>query len=136
MTLPRNNQIQAAIIARLKANATVTAEVIADEIREDQWQGTEFVYPNIRVKMISNKPEPASNCPQALVTLSVQVFSEDASSLEADDIAGIINGVLHATPFSSSGLLLSLRTTNLVPAIRSDTRTWKSEVLMAGTVSG
>jgi hypothetical protein len=136
MTLPRNNQIQQEIIAKLKASTTVTAEVTAEEIREDQWQGTDFSYPNIRVKMISNKPDASSNCFTAAVTLSIQVFSEDASSYEADDIAGIINDVLHDHPFSSSGLKISLRTTNLVPAIRSDVRTWRSEVLMAGIVSG
>ncbi len=136
MTLPSNNEIQIAMIARLKANTSVIAKVTADEIREDQWQGADFIYPNIRVKMISNKPEVGSNCVRTDVTLSVQVFSEDASSLEADTIAGIINNVLHDAPFSSSGLYLSLRTTNLVPAIRSDTRTWRSEVMMAGTVNG
>jgi hypothetical protein len=136
MTLPRNNQIQKEIIAKLKASSTVIAVVISAEIREDQWQGTEFSYPNIRVRMISNKPDSASNCFRTSVVLSIQVFSEDASSSEADDIAGIINDVLHDHPFSSSGLHFSLRTTNLVPAIRSDTRTWRSEVLMAGIVNG
>ena len=57
MTLPSNNEVQAAIIARLKAQTTVTAEVLATEIREDQWQGTEFSYPNIRVKMLHNRPQ-------------------------------------------------------------------------------
>lgn len=133
MTYPRNDQIQETIVAKLKASSAVIAEVPAVEIREDQWQGTEFTYPNIRVKMISNKPENVT-CDRADVTLSIQVHSEDASSYPADRIAGIIANVLHRSPFSSSGLTFSLRITNLVPAIRSDTRTWRSEVVMAGIV--
>jgi len=57
-----NADIQAAIVAKLKASTQVTAKVSALEIREDQWQGTEFVYPNIRVRMISNRPYESEDC--------------------------------------------------------------------------
>jgi hypothetical protein len=136
MTYPSNDAIQASIIAKLKASTTVTAEVGSSEIREDQWQGTEFVYPNVRVRMINNVPTMGSNCLRANIDLSILVFTEDDSSRNADRIAGIINTVLHESSFTSSGLQLNLHTTNLVPAIRSDTRTWRSEVRMSGTAAG
>jgi len=135
MTLPSNNQVQAAIVARLKAQVTVTAEVAAVEIREDQWQGTDFKYPNIRVKMLHNRPQE-DNCNKTLVDVSVQTFSEDASSLPTDRIAGIISNVLHTVQFSSGSLHVALRVVDLVPSTRSNARTWMSEVLLAGIVSG
>ena len=64
------------------------------------------------------------------------MFTEDSSSLEADQIAGIISTELHTRQFSSNNFAFSLRLTNLVPAIRIDERTWRSEVLMSGIVSG
>ena len=130
-----NADIQAAIVAKLKAATTVTAVVSSTEIREDQWQGTDFTYPNIRVRMIKNAPFDAENCSITDFSVGIQVHSEDASSYEADRIAGIINSVLHGHPWSTATLNLTLRTTNLVPAIRSDSRTWRAEVLMAGLAS-
>lgn len=134
-TLISNADIQSAIVTKLKAATTVTALVTATEIREDQWQGTDFSYPNIRVRMIRNSPFESENCSITDFSVGIQVHSEDASSYEADRIAGIISSVLHGHPWSTSTLNLTLRTTNLVPAIRSDSRTWRAEVLMTGLAS-
>ena len=132
-----NNEIQAALISKLLANTTVIAELDdAEEIRENEWQGTAFSYPNIRVRMISNDPLENTSCTQTKVSIGFQVFSEDASSQQADTIAGIIMNALHDKPFSQDGLLIALRMNDLIPAIRSNMRTWKSEVLMNGIVSG
>ena len=56
--------------------------------------------------------------------------------MQADRIAGIIQDELHDKPFSQGSLLIALRTDDLIPATRSNMRTWKSEVLMNGIVSG
>lgn len=135
MAYPSNDLIQTAIIARLKAESSVTAEVNAAEVREDQWQGTEFIYPNVRVRMINNVPVRGFECNTGNIDMSVLVHTQDDSSRNADRIAGIINTVLHDVQFSSSDLSIHLYTTNLVPAMRSDVRTWRSEVRMSGTVS-
>lgn len=133
----RNDQVQAAIVAYIKAQSTITAELKdgADEIREDNWQGREFTYPNIRVRLISNEPADPE-CNLHSVTLSFLVFSEDPSSQEADRIAGIINNTLHGRSFQSNNISFSMRTTSLVPAIRSDERTWRAETLIQASVSG
>ena len=132
-----NNEIQSALISKLLADTDVTDELDdAEEIRENEWQGTAFTYPNIRVRMISNTPLENSNCTQTKISVGLQVFSEDASSQEADTISGIIMNALHDKPFSQDNLLIALRTSDLIPAIRSNMRTWKSEVLMNGIVSG
>ena len=133
----RNDQIQAAIVAYMKVQSTITAELKdgADEVREDEWQGTKFTYPNIRVRLISNEPADPE-CNLHSVTLSFMVFSEDPSSKEADTIAGIINNTLHGRSFQSNNISFSMRTTSLVPAIRSDNNTWRAEDLMEARVSG
>jgi hypothetical protein len=135
-----NDTIQAALVAYLKLRTTLTNKLVAcgssaSEIREDEWQGTNFVYPNVRVRMIDNSPMADSGCGQN-ISFSVMVFSEHASSLEAEEISGIIAKDFHGRSFSSNSIAFSTTVTNLVPAIRSDIRTWRSEVLMTGIVSG
>jgi hypothetical protein len=124
----------------LKASLTIASEVTTSsgvvEIRENEWQGRDFSYPNIRVRLISNTPLWAGDCNAFRIYLGIQVYTEDASSLNCDRIAGIINSVLHDRHFSSNSIAFSLRTTNLVPAIRSNIQEWRAEVLMTGVASG
>lgn len=137
-SLIRNDQIQAGMVERLKANATVTAQLPAGatEIREDQWQGREFVYPNIRVRLISNVPTSGyESCPQD-ISMGIMAFSQLDSSQEADRIAGIISNELHGISFTASnGVHFYLFAANLIPAVRSDIRTWRSEVILRGRVT-
>jgi hypothetical protein len=141
----RNDQVQAAIIARLKANATIKALVVSGtfqdetwdaDIREDQWQGTTFGYPNIRVRLLPATPLGDKDCSLIRFSVSLMAFSEEGSSLEADQIAGIINNELHGKTFTSNNIEISLRSASLIPAVRTDTRTWRSEALMNGIASG
>lgn len=131
----RNDLLQSAIVSYLKLQAVVLAELSSTlEIREDQWQGINFVYPCIRVQMNANRP--FAYCNMSDIEFSVLAYSEQASSAQADKIAGIIKSVLHAKSFSQSGYNFSLRCTDLVPADRDDERTWLSRVRLAGAVSG
>jgi hypothetical protein len=131
----RNDLIQSAMVAYLKTKTTVLAELSdTSEIREDQWQGITFVYPCIRVNMTANRP--IEYCNVSNIELTVQVFSEQSSSAQADKIAGIIKTVLHAKSFSQSGYNVSLRCTDLVPARRIEEKAWRSDVMLAGMVSG
>lgn len=141
----RNDQIQTAIISRLKANTTITPLIVSGtfqdgtwdyDFREDQWQGTTFAYPNIRVKMLPTTPLGDKDCSLVRFSVSLLVFSESGSSLQADQIAGIINNELHGKTFTSNNIEISLRLASLIPAVRSDTRTWRSEVLLNGIASG
>jgi len=141
MTTPRNDEIQASIVAYLKGIYAIYSQlVIPDfptgtptEIREDQWQGTEFDYPNIRVRMINNLPDTDDpSCCNTSFTVSIMAFSQEYSSQEADRIAGLIHTYLSGKSFESSGVYLYLRTTNIIPAVRSDVHTWRAECLMTG----
>lgn len=134
----RNDEAQAAIIAYLKSKTAITDLLTAGatEIREDTWQGDVFTYPNIRVRLIDNIPQDGRDCNLHRVIFSCMAFSEEYSSLQADQIAGIIVETLHDTSFYSNNFHFSLRGTSLVPAIRSDERTWRSEAIMSALVSG
>ena len=132
----RNDEIQAAIVLYLKNLSDITDELLDnDEIREDQWQSKNFTYPNIRVRLISNTPDLAQ-CNLHSVLLSNMVFSEEYSSEQADRIAGIIGITLHERSFVSNGIAFTMTVTDLVPAIRSDAQTWRSEAIMNAKVSG
>lgn len=138
MSAPYNNAIQKNVVAHLKTITTLIAELTAfdssaDEIRENEWQGTEFVYPNIRVRMIRNIPDgDTADCNGSQVEVGIMVFTQDYSSLEADKIAGIISSSLHGKTYIANNVELFLRTTNIIPAVRSDRTTWRSECLMLG----
>lgn len=141
MSTPSNNQIQQNLIAHLKSLTALISELVAfdssaNEIREDSWQGTEFVYPNIRVRMVRNVPDgDTADCTGTDVTVSIMVFTQDFSSLEADKITGIISSSLHGKTYSANSVELFLRSTNLIPAVRSDRNTWRAECLLTGHAS-
>jgi len=139
-----NEDVQSALIAYLKSKSSITNELVdidgvslgAEEIREDQWQGNSFGYPNIRVRMISNIPIGDSDqCDASNIAVSIMAFSEMASSKTAERISGIIGASLHAKSFEQSGLSITLRTTNLIPAVKTDRNTWRAECLMSGVVT-
>jgi hypothetical protein len=130
-----NDVIQAAVIAWLKTRPLITAEVVsAEEIKEDQWGGAVFAYPGIRVRLISNNPTGHQGCPQDC-TVGIQVYTEDASSINADRIAGIIAKEIHDNSFIQSSIQFGVQVTNLVPAYHRDAQTWMAEVLLDATIA-
>lgn len=141
MTTPRNDEIQSSIISYLKSKSAIYGLLITPEnttgykeIREDQWQGDDFDYPNIRVRMVDNKPYTDDpDCSVTIFTVSIMVFSQDYSSWEADKIAGIIMSSVSGKTFTQLSVETYLRTLNLIPAVRSDMHTWRAECLMQGT---
>jgi len=136
MTFKRNDEIKAGIVAYLKSKTTITALVYNDdpeEIKEVNWQGTGFHYPGIRVRIIKN--EPTGNCDKSVYSASILCYSELASSQEADQIAGIIGNILHNRGFESVGVKFTSSISDIIPAIRQDERTWRSEILVNGSAS-
>lgn len=132
----RNDEIQKGLVAYLKTKTSITSLLKngATEIREDQWQGNDFGYPCVRIKLLPSEPYGNAGCPQSF-SVSFLVFSDDASSQEADKIAGIINNELHGKQFTSNSIAFLLRSSKLIPSIRSDTQTWRAETLMIGIAS-
>ena len=110
----------------------------SEEIREAQWQGTDFTYPNVRVRVLpdGNKPD-INTCNFANARYGIGVFSEEDSSQQADKISGIIANELHTQSFTSEGIKFTLiKVESIIPAVRINDRTWMSEVILTGIASG
>jgi hypothetical protein len=135
MSFVDDEQFKAAMIAEIKERNTILSLLASnEEVRETQYQGTTFGYPNVRVRVIENVPYGYSGCFHK-IQVGIQVNSEEKSSKEADHISGIIGRELHDTCFSQNGVTISLRLTNLIPALRVETQTWRSEILMTAIAS-
>lgn len=128
------NDIQESILTRLQASTALVALLAATtSIKADQWQGSTFVYPAVRINlgMIS----PIANCDGSTVTFGIECYSELASEKEANNIADAVNDALHGKEFTSGTVRFSNYSRGLVPAIRSDERTWRAEALFQATIS-
>lgn len=113
-----NSDVQQAWIARLKANANIIAVVDSKEIREYHWKGTNFTYPNIRVRMGLLTPQvEASTCQVFHSLVSILVSSEQKSSKQADDIAGVIATEFWGRNFTSEDIrFIKVSLESLAPA--------------------
>jgi hypothetical protein len=132
----RNSDVQAGWIAKLKANTVVTALVPAVEVREESWKGTDFTYPNIRVKLGNLTPQnPSKNCQIFNSEVSIQVYSEQKSSKQADDIAGVIAEQFWGTSFTSNGVrFANVVLDALVPATPPEDKVYEKENVWMASV--
>lgn len=125
--------IQAAIITQLKANTALinwlTARNAANEIRENEWQGSNFVYPNVRVDLGTQVPVTNGVChpTQSNLSFSVFSFSEQDSSKQANVLAGLVNAALFNTRLSGTGWAsLLIDSDGVLPANRTLERVWQA----------
>lgn len=123
-----NSQVQEAWITKSKANTNITAQVSAAEVREDSWKGTDFAYPNIRVKMGDLTPAARNaDCNTFHSMVSIQVFGEQKSSKQTDDIAGVIATEYVGTTFTINGVrVYGITLESLSPAtpLENDPNSW------------
>jgi hypothetical protein len=128
-----NGDIQAGLVSYLKSKADIVAYLSdSGEIKEDQWQGTTFDYPAVRVDLGPQLPN--ADCDSSEITFSILCYSEDPSSEPADDLANTVNNQLHKKAFTSNSVRFSIYSLGLIPAIREDERTWRSEATYRATV--
>lgn len=138
-----NSQFQEALISRLKDNTR--AEIAAlhaalagadsSEVRENQFQGTEFSYPAIRVHINYNNPLDGTPCREdGRFYFSITSWSEDPSSKEADDIAGLVAEALDETIIDETDFRTgNISRENLNSAIRIGARLWRGEAFFRTT---
>jgi hypothetical protein len=127
-----NDEIQEAIVTRLKADAALVAWLASlsagDEIRENQWQGTDFTYPAVRIDVETLNPATDTCHPRnGLATATVFCFSEQKSSRQCNILArlvneAMINGQLFATGFHS-GVIVGA---GAVAAFQVATNVWRA----------
>lgn len=136
-----NDTFQAAVVAKLKANATLanwlTSLGAGSEIRENQWQGATFVYPAVRVDVGTQTPVGDGPCylTTSEFTFTVLSFSESDSSKEADLLAGLVNAALVGRQLSGTGFKsLVIKSDGLTSASRTGERTWRAAGLYRVTI--
>lgn len=95
------DEVQIALLAYLKSQTSlVTLLGVAGQLKETQWQGTEFVYPAVR---LGNDVLPSQDgCSPDGVEGAVLVFSEQKSSKQCSLIAADISRILHRISFNST----------------------------------
>lgn len=126
-----NHIVQAALISKLKASSTITNALNSSaDIKEEQWQGTDFLYPAIRVKIGSQTNDRKSPfCSFGYLPFTLRVFSEMKSSMEADTIAGLVNTVLHGSYAIGTNMILNnIECLSLIGAIRVGEQLWQSQI--------
>lgn len=127
-----NDQIKEGVVQRLRAYATLT-NLLPDGIqgvREANWRGQDFSYPNVRVQLDSQfDATPDTNCTPTYATFSVFILSEKHSSQECDTIAGIVEAYLRGSNFTINTVKFNnVKVLELVPAVQEDVHTWRAQV--------
>lgn len=127
-----NELVQAAIVAKAQASATLIAALSQgiDGIKELNWKGTDFTYPCVRIALEGQTDLTETNvsCPSQ-VDFSFYVFSETASSKQANQIAGIIVTAFRGLSFAQNTVkFVKIRIQENIPAIAQDERTWRAQV--------
>lgn len=123
--------IQADLITKLKSLSSVTAITGVNEIKELQWQGDSFTYPNVRLDLESNEYEfdEQERCNLWRVEFSIYIFSQERSSKQCSTIKGLIENSLTGLGFTGVNAKYSrLRLIDNIPAVREDERTWRSQL--------
>ena len=97
-----NNVVQAAIIDKLKAYEGLAG--ISEEIREADWQGKDFTYPNVRVDLLQGIPEGDGPCEDKKrpVTFGTSIRSKQKSSMECNSYGELVIAALRGKQLSSS----------------------------------
>jgi len=126
-----NELIQSALISKANGDTVIVASpLVSGSVREFNFQGTDFSYPAVRLQIESQIDVADTNvhCPSQ-VDFSWYVFSEKASSLEANSIAGRLVSELRGLSFSQNNIkFVKIRVLENIPAIREDERTWRAQV--------
>jgi hypothetical protein len=114
---------RAAILARLKAKVTLTSDV-----RELESQRVGYSYPCLRYAAAFEPTE----CGDWRVVLTVYVWSEGDSSLEANQIVDEVIAGLHERSCVSAGVRLQvIRLTGAPRFVRGDDRLWRGEAVFS-----
>lgn len=122
--------VQAAIIAKLKADIPLvnwlTGLSAVNEIRENQWQGLQFVYPAVRVDLLP-QTEPGNPPCYSQILFNVFAFVEGDSSQNSAILAGLLDTALLRRQIVGTGFvtghIISLGT---IPPLRTGERIWQA----------
>ncbi len=128
--------IQADLIADIKTQTTITDLLAsANEVREDEYQGTIYRYPTLRLAIIGQTallgPEP---CDLANIQFTIRAYTEHSSSRTNSVLLGAINDVYHRKIFSGSTWVCWMQSGGLINPSRQGPKLWRGEALFEGTI--
>jgi len=95
---------KASWIASLKSKTSITT-LVGDEIREIEYQATDWIYPNIRVSV---EFMPSINrCGPNDANITIECYSAEKSSKQSAHIASVVQQLYHGHPFTSVGIMFN-----------------------------
>jgi len=107
------------------------------EIREDNWTGTDFVYPGCRVAINSLSPIGDGECRPLMweVAFSVLCYAEGSSSKAAANLAGIVEKYLIGRrikypsdiPIVIPVTRINVPPNGVIPPVPENERLWRAE---------
>jgi hypothetical protein len=126
-----NVDMRSSLVAWLKANSAIVATLKDPlEIRELDWQGEKFTYPNIRVTCAGIFRECWND-----VNGTISYFSEQKSSKQALVAQGIIARQLHLNNFTQGNIrFFSAIVSSLPDAVQVD-GIWRADVILTTKAS-
>ncbi len=128
--------IQADIIADILSQSSITSLLASvNEVREDQYQGTVYGYPAIRVALISQTPLIGPYpCDLTTLNLTLRVYTEGGSSRSNSVILAAINSHLHRNTFRATTWNIWFRSVGEILPTRQGNKLWRGEAIFSGTV--
>jgi len=125
--------LQTDILAKLKSISSVITLLPdgTEGIRELQWQGDNFQYPNVRLDLEDSGYEfdEQEQCQLYFAEFSLYVFSEERSSRQCSQIKGLLENYLTGRGWTGANAKYSrLRLIENIPAVRQDEVTWRSQI--------
>lgn len=124
-------------IAYLKAQTSVTSLLAnANQIKELEWQGTDFVYPGIRVSLDFYPGE--DNCFPDGMTVYLDTFSEQKSSKEAVHITATLLNILRNLGSFTQGNVkfFMIHVAKITRPDRIESGAWQSTLEINAKASG
>lgn len=123
------------LVSRIKADTNIQAVLPVarkNDIRELEWQGTDFGYPNIRVAVDTlERHTPGADCKLFDVVARVFVFADDASSRLADVIAASVWTALDTKSIGDTNVkLIGIKAKHFGASWVQEAGVWKSEVVL------
>jgi hypothetical protein len=113
-------------IADLKEQVNVIAPVPVDEVKEFEYQSTDWTYPCIRVAV---EFIPSSNyCGPDDANIEIEVYSEQKSSKQSVHIASMIQAHYHGHPFTQSPTRFNTVVVRKVEKPNRDVPAWVTRV--------
>lgn len=117
---------KAAWIADLKANPLIITPVIPKEVKEVEYQSTDWVYPCIRVSL-EFKPSRIY-CGPDDANVQIDVWSAEKTSKESVHIASMIYEHYHGHPFTRDSIRFSTTVVNTIEKPDRNMYGWVTKV--------